>query len=435
MNNKIRIKAHDAQLEFLDLDERFVGFIGGIGSGKTVAGAMWTLYKVIKKPKMNGIVATRTFPMLRDVIIPAILDVTPEAMIKQYNRVESTIEFTNGSKIFFRPLENEHMVNRLRGYTVNWVWVDEAAYISYYAIEVLNGRMRQGTDQQMAITGTPKGMNWVYEQFEEPRQRIPHLERKLSKRELSPVEKDQIKAEIRDLDERRKQWKAVMSVTSSDNPFLPTEYIESIKAQYTGEYYAQEIEGQFVKFQGLIYKEFNRHKHVLPLAAIKTIKDEVGFREFIFGYDAGFNNPRVIVKVAKTNDDRFIVTNEWYRVETLVKDAIAELSDLGAADWILWGDPSAKTELEEIRGAGFTARPADNAVIAGIQYKKQLLQEDRLLISETCQNMINEFGTYQWKGEPDKPKEEPIKKDDHAMDALRYALYSDKGTEIPFGTL
>jgi phage terminase large subunit len=42
----------------------------------------------------------------------------------------------------------------------------------------------------------------------------------------------------------------------------------------------------------------------------------------------------------------------------------------------------------------------------------------RLTVAPGCDNTINEFESYVWKPE----KDEPVKLDDHAMDALRYGI-------------
>ncbi len=46
----------------------------------------------------------------------------------------------------------------------------------------------------------------------------------------------------------------------------------------------------------------------------------------------------------------------------------------------------------------------------------------RLTVDPSCVDTINEFESYVWKPE----KDEPVKENDHAMDALRYAIYTYK---------
>lgn len=424
------IQAHEAQLEFLNLDSRFVGFIAGVGSGKTTAISIWALKKVLNKAGQKGLIATRTYPLLRDVLIPSFQDVTPEMLVTSWNKNESIMKFRNGSKVFFRPLETEKQIDRIRGYSLNWAVMDEAAYISEYALKVLNARLREGTDQQLAVSTTPRGYNWVYEKFHEPDEKIPRLREELEDCE-DPVRKDEIKEELKELQRRRRKYKAVKFISSYANPFLPQEYLDSLQSQYSGDYYKQEIEGEFTKFEGLIYDEFSRHKHIVASSQV----EDMNFQDFFFGYDSGYRHPRVALKIGRREDGTYVVAKEFYRRESRLQDAIGEFKRLGAETYELFADPSAKGEIEDMKGSGINATSANNEVEAGIQHVKNLLQTGDLLISELCQNTINEFNAYQWKGDEDNMKDKPLKEDDHAMDALRYALYTRKNQTIPMATL
>jgi len=60
----------------------------------------------------------------------------------------------------------------------------------------------------------------------------------------------------------------------------------------------------------------------------------------------------------------------------------------------------------------------------GINTVKELFKTGRLRVHESCQNLIYELETYAY---PERKfgrneEENPIKENDHALDALRYAL-------------
>lgn len=421
-DGSLEFETYEPQFKFLNLNSRFVGFIAGVGAGKTIAGSLFALRRAMRKP-CKGIVATRTYPLLRDVIIDTIrTKVFPPQFIEDYNKNEAIMELINGSKIYFRPLESERQIDRIRGYSINWAWVDEAPYIPYYAIKVINARLREGENQQLAITGTPKGYNWAFEKFEEPDRKIPRLEDELQRAD-TPENEEKIREEIEELKEIRRKWQAIKEVSSEDNPYLPEDYLDSLRSQYAGDFAAQELQGKFVKFEGLIYKEFERGEHIIPQRKV----DEMNFSDFIMGYDAGYSNPRVLLKIGKNEKGEWVVVDEFYRRESMLSDAIDKFRDMGGGTYTIFADPSAKGNIEEMRSEGLNVEPADNEVAAGIQEVKSKLDHGELKVAEICQNTINEFGSYQWKGEPDDPEDEPKKEMDHAMDALRYALNSYKG--------
>ena len=61
---------------------------------------------------------------------------------------------------------------------------------------------------------------------------------------------------------------------------------------------------------------------------------------------------------------------------------------------------------------------ADNDVAVGIRVTADLLRTGRVVICGDCQDCLREIAQYCWerRGERDAPR----KKDDHAMDDLRY---------------
>jgi len=89
-----------------------------------------------------------------------------------------------------------------------------------------------------------------------------------------------------------------------------------------------------------------------------------------------------------------------------------------------------------LRTAGVPARKADNAVFDGIRRVADRLtvQGDgrpRLTMDPGCVNVIREFGAYLWK----PGRDEPVKKDDDAMDALRYAVGGLKRRRLLLGPM
>ena len=93
-------------------------------------------------------------------------------------------------------------------------------------------------------------------------------------------------------------------------------------------------------------------------------------------------------------------------------------------------DPSAQGLQEEIKRACRTAglqvsvNDAENDVKLGISRVQKLLTYQIMNISRTKQeNAVREFGTYEYdKDSIEKGKEEPVKIDDHCMDAIRYVV-------------
>lgn len=97
--------------------------------------------------------------------------------------------------------------------------------------------------------------------------------------------------------------------------------------------------------------------------------------------------------------------------------------------FLLYLDPSAKGLAEEIKracrvaGVPVSVREADNDVKLGISRTQKALIFNILSISPKQENAIDEFGVYGYDPKSiEKGKEEPIKLDDHCMDAIRYMV-------------
>lgn len=181
--------------------------------------------------------------------------------------------------------------------------------------------------------------------------------------------------------------------------------------------------------EGLVYV-FDEDFHVRP--APKW--DE--FNEFIVGADHGDVDPAVLILFGikgHGNDARAWALDEWYEPEQL-----NSVWDERLAAWdfaTVYADPSRKDRLRDWRSQGRKVRdlPAEvKPIAAGIARIADLLHRRthetfddwcRFYVDPKCKNLIREFGLYRRKKHPDGTfSETPEDKNNHAMDASRYAL-------------
>lgn len=108
---------------------------------------------------------------------------------------------------------------------------------------------------------------------------------------------------------------------------------------------------------------------------------------------------------------------------------LGEKHGMEGVRFYLYLDPSAKGLQEEIKRACRDAslpvavRDAENDVKLGISRVQKALTFDIMSISPEQENAINEFGIYGYDPKSiEKGKEEPVKVDDHCMDAIRYLV-------------
>ncbi len=66
---------------------------------------------------------------------------------------------------------------------------------------------------------------------------------------------------------------------------------------------------------------------------------------------------------------------------------------------------------------------ADNSVVDGIRVMAAALANERLVIHESCRNLIEQIYGYAWDPKAqERGEDRPIKRNDHAVDAERYAV-------------
>jgi hypothetical protein len=219
-----------AQVSFWSDSASVRGYIGGLGSGKTFAGAV----EILNMPSgSSGVVVAPTFAMMRDASQRTFFEICPDEWIHSHNKAEQITVLANGTTIFWRSADKPRS---LRGPNLGWMWVDEAAFVTEDAWRVLIGRIRRNPGRSW-VTTTPNGHNWLYQWF---------------------VTKD--------------LGYAMHHGRTSDNPHNISSYADDLRRQYAGDaaYAAQELDGQFVdlsgskRFTGPILAAVYGHK--LPMA-------------------------------------------------------------------------------------------------------------------------------------------------------------------------
>lgn len=203
----------------------------------------------------------------------------------------------------------------------------------------------------------------------------------------------------------------VVHTTYLDNRFLDDAYIKVLnslkKTNYT--YYKIYALGQWGVLKGVIYEGWKK---------IKKLPEDVQF--WRWGQDFGFNNPSAAVLVGIDGNNLYLKELVYER-ELTNAELIREVSKHDGIKSITgYMDSAEPDRIQEFRNAGFKVQPAKKDVKAGIDK----VMTYNIFVEEGSQNIINELGLYCWKlDKSDEPMDEPVKENDHAMDALRYAVF------------
>lgn len=375
---EVRFQLYPAQDDFVADTARYVAFVGGRNSGKTYAGSVKAALRSLE-PGL-GVIGAPDFPMLEDGAKRQYLARLGDLGLgyvqdKQRNKVFIP---KTGAEVTFATLETE---SRVRSPNYAWGWIDEVEFVADSAIwRALKGAVRDGLEPQLFVTSTPKGRyRVVYPEWVQ-----------------SPTV-------------RHRLYRA----STRDNPFIDADdYISGLS--YEGRFYLQEIEAEFVAFEGVVYPGFSIDRNVRAV-------DCDGWRT-ILGIDVGSRNPTAILTIRVASDDRRHVEREVYRrgmSSDDITDAVAmEMDETGAE--IGYMDPSAKAYIESLQRRGYNVVAANNDVTYGIGVVTTAIA-DGLTVDPSCVNTIAEMESYHYpekRANDDKPE----KQGDHSCDALRYGL-------------
>lgn len=224
--------------------------------------------------------------------------------------------------------------------------------------------------------------------------------------------------------------------TLDDNPFMPEKRKAELRAQYTGLWYKRYILGLWVAAEGAIYDMFDEAKHVLhgkipSLSLIST------------GVDYGTANPTAFESCGYIDEGehkgKWLFFKEFYHDPSerhqktdaeLSKDMQEYLRDVKVQ--YINVDPSAASfKLQLKRDLPYIIQDADNAVLDGIRAIASAISQGKLLVHESCTHLIEQMQGYVWDPKAqEKGEDRPIKIDDHALDAARYAFKKVSGINI-----
>jgi len=216
--------------------------------------------------------------------------------------------------------------------------------------------------------------------------------------------------------------------TPKDNPVMTPKMLKSLEAQFPKNsfLYARYVEGKRVQAEGLVYP-------MITASMFRPQSDMVGTAVNYCAIDFGSSHATAMMFGGMFNGNR----NDWRIVEEYYdKDSgkipydyyvgfldVCKRLKADPNNVYIAIDPAAKTLRLEFEKHGLRVIKAKNDVLNGIEFTRSALVKGTLLISETCKNLRREFASYSWN-EKAKGKDEVVKENDDAVDALRYFAYT-----------
>jgi Terminase-like family. len=228
------------QQEFLRGDKRYVGFVSGVGAGKTYAGIVRMVLNMNRwNPGEMGAIVAPTRQMIVNVIIPELreMGLLDKWEYKGSHSDEPGIHAPNGSRALVLSADNDRTIERLRGLNLSWGWVDERTAVPERAQDILMQRLRTGNYRNLFVTTTPKGKDDTYDFFVDD----PDVDKQPFGDATLYESADRL---------------AIVGVPTGANPHTPEDYKDAMTSDLPEQVRAQEVRGEFVEIsQGVLTRD------------------------------------------------------------------------------------------------------------------------------------------------------------------------------------
>lgn len=278
--------------------------------------------------------------------------------------------FPNGSYIELFGLEDE---SKARGPGRDILFVNEANLIA----KTLFDQLAMRTTGKIFLDWNPADFNsWVYELADDPKNKNIHSTYKDNIHNLTQSQVDYIEA-----------YKN-----------LPDDFLWKV--------YGLGLRGAAKE---LIY------------TAWKYYRDDPPSGDVFYGLDFGYTNPAAMVKVTHYDGANY-VEEVLYESGLTNPPLIERIKNMDIGRKTIYADCAEPKTIEEIYKARINIKPSDKDVWAGIVGVKSY----PLFIKKGSDNLVKELQGYKWKKDKnDNILEEPIKSDDHLVDSMRYAIFTN----------
>lgn len=358
-------------------EARIILLEGGVRSGKTYAAAQdlnTELREAKEKTKIE--IVRATMPALKATAMEDFFEIMQKAGLYdegKHNKTDHIYREGQNSVGFF-PVDDQQ---KLRGRKRDILWINEANEITYEEFKQLALR----TSRKIILDYNPvDDDHWINTKVKNR----PDVER---------IHSDY-----------------------TCNPFLPPEIVQEIEMM-------KDADPNYWRVFGLGLQPIKGTKIYSHYTLVDAFPENVD--ETIYSIDFGFNVATAVVRIGIKER-----VHTWdqllYKTHLTNEDLIEELKRL-RADGIItesmqgYADAAEPARIEAINRAGFNVKPADKAVVPGIDFVKGRPMQ----ITKTSVELIDEAKDYSWKTTKDgKILDEPVKIKDHAMDAGRYGEYT-----------
>ena len=359
---------------------------GGARSSKSYSLAQLFVQRFTSQQNKKILVARKTFKSCVETCKKLIY-----GLLKDYDYFRYC-ETRDWGDLYYKPTNSFFRfsgaldVEKIKSTEWNYEWLEEANEFTYYDYDILKMRLSAptvpGERNQIFLSLNPESaFSWI-------------------------------KTQVLDVDPNAED----IPSSFMDNPFLDDDYIQNVILPLKRHPTKWRVFGlgEWGVLEHSIYPNWN---------TVQPNNWPQSFDDTIYGLDFGFNVESGLVELNFKDGvvyERELLYDSGLTNSDLIKRAKSMIPEHKRSCY-LFADSAEPDRIQEFCSAGFNCHPADKSVKVGIDH---VMSCDVRIHAEST-NLIKEKRGYSWKMDKEgKPLDEPIKWQDHLVDAERYGLYS-----------
>ena len=359
----------------LDSQSKIVVEQGGTRSGKTFNILLFIIFHYCQTHTSKTItICRKTFPAVRSSVMRDFINILKQHNIyNEVNHNKSNSEYNlNNNLIEFISVDQPQ---KIRGRKREFLFINEANELDYEDWQQLIFR----TTEKIVLDYNPSDeYHWIYDKV---------------------LNRDDVE---------------FYKTTYLDNKFLDDSIITEIER-------LRETDEQYWQIYGLGEKGISKAT-IFNYYEVPHIPQDAELVSY--GADAGYtNDPSTLVSVYK-KDHNLYIKEHLYRTMMTTRDISDVLKQTISNRSPIYFDAAEPRLIDELRRMGHNVQPSlkgKDSINAGID----LLKRFKIHITSDSNNAIQEFRNYKWQEDrTGKLTNKPVDKNNHIIDAVRYATYS-----------
>lgn len=390
---------NDVYLPYLRKETRTQIYFGGSSSGKSYFLSQRTVIDVING--RNYLVLRNVANTIRNSVYNQIVKTIAEmGLTNEFEIMKGSLVITcrsNRKQILFAGLDD---VEKLKSITpidgvLTDIWIEEATETSYESYKQLTKRLRgiskSNLPKRVILSFNPVVKeHWIYREF------------------FNLWEDGKNTYEDEGL--------VILKSTYKDNEFLTEDDIKALESETDKYFYEVYTLGNWGVLGKVIFKNWR----------MEDLSDQIPHFDNIYnGLDFGFSSdPNALIRVnVDLKRKKIHVFDEMYKAG-MHDDELAEELQKRLGTQYVTCDSAEPKSIDDLNRRGIRALPAVKGADS-INYGIRFLQGFEIIIDVKCQNFKNEIQEYHWAEDKyGNALRKPVDKNNHLLDALRYATES-----------